>query len=325
MEKLKISYVIPCYHSEHTLEKVVNELLKKIEERKDIYEYEIILINDSSPDETWKVIQNLCEIDNRIRGINFSQNFGQHSALLAGYSKASGDYIFSLDDDGQAPIESIYRMIDKLEEGYDVVYGRYTQIRQSTFRKFGSFLNDKMSEMLINKPKSVKGNSFFVMRRYITKEIIQYKNAYPYIGGLIYRTTKNIVNLDVNQRERAGGKSGYTIRKLVHLWMNGFTAFSIKPLQIVTCLGIVVAFMGFLYTIIILIQKIINPSILLGWSSIMATLLIIGGIILIALGMLGEYIGRIYISINNAPQYVIKEEINTSEHNLLLNGEDGNE
>lgn len=305
----KITFVIPCYRSEHTLENVVRELKERLKEREDDYDYEIILVNDASPDGVWRVIQKLCKEDTAIIGISFARNFGQHAALLAGYAKATGDYVFSLDDDGQAPLEAIYDMVDKLEEGYDVVYGKYPDVKQSGFRRLGSYMNDKMSEILLGKPKHIEGNSFSVMRAFITKEIIRYKNAYPYIGGLVFRATKNIANVTVNQRERQSGTSGYTFKKLISLWMNGFTAFSIKPLQMVTFFGSVVACLGFLYMIAILIRRILEPQILLGWSSIMAVLLILGGVILVALGMIGEYIGRIYISINDAPQYVIREEI----------------
>lgn len=309
MEKKKITFVIPCYRSEHTLGDVVNELRGQLKEREDKYEYEIVLVNDASPDGVWQVIRQLCEDDSAITGISFAQNFGQHAALLAGYAKATGDYVFSLDDDGQAPLESVYTMIDKLEEGYDVVYGKYPIVKQNGFRRFGSYMNHKMSEILLGKPKDIEGNSFFVMRAFIAKEVIRYKNAYPYIEGLILRATKNIANVIVEQRERKSGTSGYTLWKLISLWMNGFTAFSIKPLRVVTFFGSIVACLGFLYMIWILIRRIIDPQILLGWSSIMAVLLILGGVILIALGMIGEYVGRIYISINDAPQYVIREEV----------------
>lgn len=307
--KKKITFVIPCYRSEHTLEDVVNELKVQLKEREDRYEYEMVLVNDASPDGVWQVIRQLCEGDSAITGISFAQNFGQHAALLAGYAKATGDYVFSLDDDGQAPLESVYAMIDKLEEGYDVVYGKYPVVKQNGFRRLGSYMNHKMSEMLLGKPKDIEGNSFFVMRAFIAKEVIRYKNAYPYIEGLILRATKNIANVIVEQRERKSGTSGYTLWKLISLWMNGFTAFSIKPLRVVTFFGSIVACLGFLYMIWILIRRIIDPQILLGWSSIMAVLLILGGVILIALGMIGEYVGRIYISINDAPQYVIREEV----------------
>lgn len=303
----KISFVIPCYGSQRTLDGVVTELISTFQQRKDQYEYEIILVNDASPDQVWDVITNLSKRDANIKGISFSRNFGQHAALLAGYGKSSGDIVISLDDDGQAPVESIFELVDKLEEGYDVVYGRYVQMKQSWFRVFGSYVNEKMEEVLLGKPKNLRGTSFFAMKRFVVDEIVRYKNSYPYIGGLVFRTTKNIGNVTVNQRKRQDGRSGYTFKKLLKLWINGFTAFSEKPLRLATVLGLFCAAGGFLYGIITVVRKILNSQIQMGYSSILAVILFIGGVIMFLLGMIGEYIGRIYISINDAPQFVIKE------------------
>ncbi|MDD6207339.1 MAG: glycosyltransferase family 2 protein [Clostridiales bacterium] len=307
MMKKKISFVIPCYGSQKTLNDVVVELIATIQQRKEQYEYEIILVNDFSPDKVWDVITDLAKKNRNIKGISFSRNFGQHAALLAGYGQATGDIVISMDDDGQAPVESIYDLVDKLEEGYDVVYGRYEQMKQNWFRIFGSIVNEKMEEVLLGKPKDLRGTSFFAMKRFVVDEIIRYKNSYPYIGGLVFRTTKNIGNVTVKQRERQDGKSGYTLKKLLKLWINGFTAFSEKPLRLATILGLVCAAGGFLYGIVTVIHKILNPQIQMGYSSILSVILFIGGVIMFLLGMIGEYIGRIYISINDAPQFVIKE------------------
>lgn len=304
----KISCVIPCYGSQKTIKSVVDELVKVLENNNQ-YDYEIVLVNDHSPDQVWDVIEKIVEQNKKVRAISFSQNFGQHAALMAGFSKAKGEYIVSLDDDGQAPIESLFSLIEKIDEGYDVVYGRYPEIKQNKIRIIGSKLNEKMSESLLGKPKDVKGNSFFCMRKYVVDEILNYNNPYPYIEGLILRTTKSIANVTVNQRERLEGQSGYSLSKLIKLWMNGFTAFSVKPLRIATVFGMIFAFAGFIYGIIIIIEKIVNPFIQMGYSSLMATLLFMGGFLMLFMGIIGEYIGRIYISLNNAPQYVINKEI----------------
>lgn len=302
-----ISFVIPCYGSEHTIEDVVEELIDQYSSRKDRYEYEIILVNDCSPDNVWEVIKKLATNNPNISGISLARNFGQHAALMAGYSKCSGDIIFSLDDDGQAPLESIYPLIDKLDEGYDVVFGKIREIMQSKFRIFGSYINAKMCEFLLGKPPNIGVSSFFVTRRFVIKEILRYNNSYPYIGGLLFRTTKNMADVEINQRERQSGESGYNLKKLIKLWLNGFTAFSEKPLRIATLLGLVCAALGFCYGLFVVIRKLIYPQIPMGYSSIMAVMLFIGGMIMLLLGMIGEYIGRIYISINNAPQYVMRE------------------
>ncbi len=307
--KEKISFVIPCYGSENTIENVVEEINEEMVKHLQ-FDYEIIMVNDSSPDSVWDVITSICKKYPNTKGINFSRNFGQHAALMAGYKCCTGDIVFSLDDDGQAPVDEIFKLINKLEEGYDVVYGKYPKIKQNKFRILGSLINEKMTEIMLDKPKNIKVTSFFVARKFVIDEMLKYDNAYPYVIGLVLRTTNKITNIEVNQRERADGKSGYTFKKLLSLWLNGFTAFSIKPLRIASILGFIVAFAGFIYGIFTIINKILNPNVIIGYSSMMAVILFIGGMIMMLLGMVGEYIGRIYISINKSPQFVIKEKIN---------------
>ena len=233
-----------------------------------------------------------------------------HAALMAGYARCKGSIIISLDDDGQAPVESIYALVDKIHEGYDVVFGRYPDVKQSGFRKFGSRINRLMSETLLEQPKEISGNSFYAMRDFIARDMVRYRNPYPYLGGLIFRATRNAANVDVNQRERLVGKSGYSLRKLFALWMNGYTAFSVKPLRLASLLGVVSAAIGFIMVIVTVLHKLINPSVQIGYSSLMAVILFIGGLIMLMLGLIGEYIGRIYICLNSSPQYVIRELIN---------------
>lgn len=164
-----------------------------------------------------------------------------------------------------------------------------------------------VSEKMIESPKGFKGSSFFVARKFVIEEIIKYKHPYPFISGLIFRTTKNITNIETEHRKRLQGKSGYSINKLFSLWMNEFTSFSVKPLELGVYMGFLMSFFGFVYAIVIIVRKLLGVAVQSGWSSIISLILIIGGVILIMLGLLGEYVGRIYICINNAPQYVIKE------------------
>ena len=301
----KLSFVIPCYGSETTIGIVVNEIIATLRQRPQ-YEYEIILVNDCSPDNVWESIRALALSDPHITGICLAKNFGQHSALMAGYRACSGDLIISLDDDGQTPASELF---NKMEEGWDVVYASYEHKMHSGFRNFGTWMNEKMTESLIGKPKGLKVTSYFVMRRFIADEILRYQNAYPYIEGLIFRATKHITNVPVTHHSRMVGESGYTFGKLLALWFNGFTAFSVKPLRIATVCGTASAFLGFCYGIYVVIRKLVDPAIEMGWSSIIASIFFIGGLILVMLGLIGEYIGRIYISLNNAPQYTIREVV----------------
>lgn len=304
----KLSFVIPCYGSETTIEIVVNEIRETLKQRPE-YDYEIILVNDCSPDRVWPRIRALALADSHITGIDLAKNFGQHAALMAGYRHCTGDLIISLDDDGQTPACELFTLVDKMKEGWDVVYASYAHKMHSGFRNFGTWMNERMTESLIGKPKSLRVTSYFIMRRFIADEILRYENAYPYIEGLIFRATRNIANVPVTHHERMVGESGYTFSKLLALWFNGFTAFSVKPLRIATFCGSACACIGFLYGIYVVIRKLVDSSIEMGWSSIIASIFFLGGLILIMLGMIGEYIGRIYISINNAPQYTIRQVV----------------
>ena len=314
MDKKLLSFVIPCYRSQNTILKVVDEIERTVKTR-DGYDYEIILVNDCSPDNVWSVIADLAKRNSRVTAINLAKNFGQHSALLAGYNHCSGDYVISLDDDGQTPAERTFDLIDKLDEGYDVVYARYYKLKETFWRRCGSWLSNKMAEILIEKPKGILGSSFYVMKSFVAKEMLKYTNSYPFVGGLVFRSTKSIANVYVEHRDRTDGESGYTFFKLLKLWMNGFTAFSVKPLRFSSLVGVICAIVGFVFGIITVIRKLLIPDISVGWSSTISIMLFIGGLIMLMLGMIGEYIGRIYISINNAPQYVVRNTININEDN----------
>lgn len=306
---MKISFVIPCYNSELTIRDVVDEI-KRTAKDADI---EIVLVNDNSRDGTWKVLKELGEEDSRIKCVSFARNFGQHSALLAGYSFADGDVVVSLDDDGQTPADEFWKLVNRLGDDCDVCYAAYKHKQHNAFRNMGTKANSLMAEWLINKPHDMQITSYFAMKKFVKNDVLKYRNAYPYVPGLVLRATANLASVEVNHRARSVGKSGYSFSKLVSLWMNGFTAFSVKPLRLATFLGGFVAFAGAVAAVVTIIRKLLNPDMAAGWASTFSAILLIGGLILAVLGMIGEYIGRIYISINSAPQYVIKERINTGD------------
>ncbi len=306
---IKVSFVIPCYCSEQTLPHVVAEIEEKMRTMKE-YEYNIILVNDCSPDNTMGVIRGLCAGNPKIRGIGFAQNFGQHSALMAGLRCSDGEYVVCLDDDGQTPADEVDKLLGKLEEGYDAVYAQYDHKQHSAFRNLGSKINERMTRMMLGKPSELYISSYFAVKRFVVEDMIRYENSYPYVIGLVLRATKHIANVPVNHRERESGASGYNLKKLVALWFNGFTAFSVKPLRIATAVGALSAVVGFLYGIYTIIKRFLNPAVPMGFSSTMSAIVFFGGMIMLMLGLIGEYIGRIYISLNNSPQYVIRDKIN---------------
>lgn len=305
---MKLSFVIPCYRSENTIGTVVQEIRDAVATRP-CMDYEIILVNDCSPDNVWQVIKQLAAEDCRIKGICLAKNFGQHSALMAGYGQTVGDYVISLDDDGQTPANECFKLVDKLEEGFDVVYACHIKSTQRFYRRLGSFINRKMAESLIGQPENLRASSFFIARKFVIDQITQYQNSFPYVGGLIFRTTKKIGSVEIQHRKRILGESNYTLMSLLSLWINGFTAFSVKPLRLATYVGVLCAFLGLGSGIYIVIRKIMMPDMLLGYASIMSTILFLGGMIMLILGLIGEYIGRIYICINQSPQYVIREKV----------------
>lgn len=305
----KISFVIPCYNSEKYVTNTVEKLEKVIQTSLKQYNTEIVLINDGSKDNTYKTIEKIANKSNNVIAIDFTRNFGQHSAIMAGLNQCSGDIIICLDDDGQTPPEEIVKLIDALDDDTDVVYAKYEEKKHSAFRNFGSCVNSMMAHALLNKPKDLYISSFFAMKSYIKDEIITYQNPYPYMEGLVLRATNRIKNVAVNHKEREIGKSQYTFKKLFGLWINGFTNFSVKPLRIAIFFSALFIAVAAIATIALIINKIINPAVPIGWTSMIILLLIIGAVITLILGLIGEYVGRIYISINNNPQYVIRKVV----------------
>lgn len=304
----KISFVIPCYRSTATLPGVVAEIQEAMKNM-EAYTYEIVLVNDCSPDDTFETIRRLCGENEKITGISLAKNFGQHSALMAGFHHVTGDLVVCLDDDGQTPALEADKLIRGIEQGADVVYARYQHKHHSGFRNFGSHVNELMTRVMLGKPKNLYVSSYFAARRFVVEEMIRYEYAYPYVIGLVLRSTKNIVNVDVNHRDRRAGESGYTLGKLLNLWFNGFTAFSVKPLRVATLTGVVCALCGFAYGIYTIIKKIFiqPPDLVIGFSALMSVFVFMGGMLMLMLGLVGEYMGRMYISMNNSPQFVIRE------------------
>lgn len=312
MSKL-VSFVIPCYRSAETIGKVVAEIdeaMKKLS----AYTYEIVLVNDSSPDDTFEVIRGLCAQRGDICGINLARNFGQHAALMAGFRQTRGDVVVCLDDDGQTPAADVGKFLAGIASGQDVVYARYLNKQHTAFRNFGSKVNEIMTRFMLGKPKELYISSYFAAKRFVIDEVVRYENSYPYVIGLVLRTTKNISNVDVKHRQRETGHSGYTMKTLLGLWFNGFTAFSIQPLRFATMVGSLCAVSGFLYGIYTVIKRLVNPGVPMGFSSLMSAVVFLGGMIMLMLGLIGEYVGRIYISLNNSPQYVIREIIGQKEN-----------
>lgn len=307
---LKLSFVIPCYNSEKSIKQVVDGIREVCKNR---YEYQILLSNDGSRDHVWDVIRELCSEDPNVEGICLAKNFGQQCARMAAIPHVEGDYVVFMDDDGQHPADGIPKMVEKLEEGFDIVYAYFASKKESLFRVWGSNLNQKTMEWLMGKPRNVKMSSFFVARRFLVDELNRYKSPGPVINGYFMQLTKNIACIELEHQERIAGKSGYNLKKLVHLWMNNATSFSVQPLRLASLLGVCMSGLGFIWALYLVIKKLVNPNVMVGYTSIVVVILICSGLLMLLMGLIGEYIGRLFLVANNIPQYVVRERINVDE------------
>lgn len=312
-----LSFVIPCYRSEKTIERVVREVIDKVSEREE-YDYEIITVNDCSPDNVYEVLRKLAAENPKIKVINFAKNMGKHAAILAGYAVVKGDYVINLDDDCQCPVDELWNLLEPLlKDESDFTTALYHEKKESLVKKFGSRVNLWMTEVMLDKKKGDRLDNFSAMKRFVADEIVKYKNPYPYLEGLILRVTNRGKMVEMEQRERGDDNiSGYTLKKSLSLFVNGLTAFSIKPLRVAALSGVIFSIVGVLWGIYTVLRKIFMPEIPAGYSSMVAIMLFSSGLIMFMLGVIGEYVGRIYICLSDAPQYVIKETINLQKDDV---------
>lgn len=303
----KISVVIPVFNAEKTIYKLVNQLIAQMSAS---YNLEIVLVNDFSSDNSHRECLKLHnEFKDTVKYISLARNFGEHNAVMAGLNKVTGDFTAIMDDDFQNPIEEVIKLINySIENDYDVVYTYYDEKKHNAWRNFGSKLNNYMATILLKKPKDLYLSSFKCLNKFIVTEITKYDLPYPYIDGLILRSTANIGKIQVNHEKRNDGKSGYTLIKLIKLWSNMFTSFSVIPLRISIFVGLFFALIGFLFGVYSVIEHFMVPTLPPGFSLTITAIFTFAGIQLISLGMIGEYIGRIFISQNKHPQYTIKKE-----------------
>lgn len=309
-----ISFIIPCYASEGSVALVMEEIRTVVAQRPEEYDYEIIAVNDCSPDHVLSVLRREAARDSRVKVIDLAKNGGRHCALICGCHYAVGDIVVFIDDDLQCPTDQLWNLIAPLESGeYDVSIAKYPKKRQSGLKNLGSKVNDAVANWLLEKDPELKFSNFSAMKRFIKEEVIRYTNPYPYLSGLMLRATSRVTNVVMEERERTIGVGHYNFKKSFALWTNSFTTFSVKPLQLSTKLGVLTAFVGILFGIYTIIHKLVAPAVTMGYSSLMAVICFIGGMLMFMLGLIGEYIGRIYISMNNSPQYVIRETINLSQ------------
>ena len=306
---MKYSIVIPCYRSSHTVRNVV-ELTAEEFGRLGIEDFEFVLVDDCSPDggETINVLRALADEYTYVTAVELARNTGQHNAVMAGLAYAAGDIIITMDDDMQT----------------------HPSQKHSGFRNFGSWFTHMSVRILIGKPKDMRTSSYCVMRRYVCENMKQYHEQYSHLQGLVLRTVspERITSVPIEHFERAYGKSNYTLKKLLGLWSN-IAGFSVVPLQITKRCGFGISVLGLLGALILIIRKLMHPSMVIGWASMIVAIFFFSGMLMFTIGMVGEYVGRMFLSMGNYPQYVVRdvytsdpERIKTGGANRIISGKD---
>ncbi len=303
-----ISIVIPVYNGAATIGPLVDRLTSRYAER---HRLEIVLVNDGSADHSAEVCRELVQrYPGRVCFLNLSRNYGEHQAILAGLNHCSGDVVVTMEDDFQCPPEEVEKLIAALDAGsHDVVYAQFESRHYSGARKLGSWFNDRVANVLLGKPKDLYLSSFRCLNRFLVDQVCRYQGPFPYLDGLILRVTRNCGVVSVQHQPRAEGTSGYTLRKLVALWLNMFTNFSILPLRLAVIAGFSFAFLGGILSVAVVIEKLMIPETEVGWSSTVIIIMMFAGLQLMVLGMIGEYLGRIFLTSNQTPQFAVREKL----------------
>lgn len=303
-----VSIVIPCYNSEHTIGKVVElaiEEFNKLEK----YDCEFVLVNDYSRDGTWNSIAALAEEHPNVKGINLAKNFGQHNAIMAALNYTEGDLIIGMDDDMQNHPSQIPQFLDKIEEGYDIVFGVFKERKFSAFKNFTGAVSRFLLWHLLDRPKDIQMSSFWCCRRYVRDEVVKYDGYNTFLQVLFFRTTHNIANIEIEHFEREVGSSNYNFRRGLNLFLSCLN-FTVIPLRAATFFGTLFSAAGFIGAVVVLVRKLLDPTIAIGWSSLMCAMLVFFGIAFLMLGIIGEYLGKLMLNINRTPQFVIREKAN---------------
>ena len=304
-----ISIVIPCYYSEKTIHKVVDMVTEEFN-KNDGYECEFVLVNDGSTDGTFDEIVRLSREYDNVAGVNLMRNFGQHNALMAALQYTNGDYVLGMDDDMQTHPSQIFKLIHRIEEGVDLVYGIYPQVKNGPIKNLTSKINRRTSRVMLGRPKEIESSNFWIITRNVRDEVVKFDTYNPYVDAIFYRVTSNIGMVPVEHFKREYGHSGYTFRKLLKLWM-AYWNFSVVPLRISFGVGMFSFAAGILFTIYIIINKILSPDLPVGWSSTICIMALLFGATLMMLGVIGEYLGKIILILNKTPQFVVRETVGT--------------
>jgi glycosyltransferase involved in cell wall biosynthesis len=302
MGQPEISIVIPVYNSSDCMLALYEAICKTCNE---FESWELILVNDKSSDQSWDRIVYLCSINPKVKGISFRRNFGQDNAILAGLRLSRGAYVVVMDDDLQHAPSDIVKLYDQCKKGYDVCYGFFTEKKQKPWKNAGSWLNGKVSEKLLNKPGEIYLSPFKIISRNLVNEVIQNTSPYTYLDATILNLTSSLTQIEVQHHERVSGNGNYTFLKSFVVFLNHITSYSVYPLRLVTVTGFSAAIVSFIAAAFYLVQYLYADKRVEGWITLLLMLIFFGGLILMSIGLIGVYVGRIFLSVNNKPQYSI--------------------
>ncbi len=305
----EISIVIPVYNSHEC----VAEISRQIADALKGIEYEQIMVNDCSKDSSWDEIKKEAEKNQNLVGINLRKNGGQDSAILAGLNYAKGNYVVIMDDDLQHSPYDILKLYEEAKKGFDVVYADFEVKKQKLWKNLGSWFNGKISEIAIDKPKNIYLSPFKIICRGVVQEMIKFNNLFPYIDGLIFQVTRNITQLPIEHHKRELGKSNYNLIKSIKVFLRMLFGFSTMPLLLTFYAGVTSALAGLGLAVYYVIEYFSGRADVTGWTTLVILLLVLGGMILVSLGIIGKYLGQMYLTQNNCPKFVVREIVNNNK------------
>jgi glycosyltransferase involved in cell wall biosynthesis len=307
-----LTFVVPMYNAAQTIAALVHDIERQQVEGG----HEIVLVNDGGQDNTMQVCRELVHTARvPITVIEHARNFGEHNAVLTGWRHARGAHIVNLDDDGQNPPGEAVRLWRHATVfGADVVFGHYEIKQHSLWRNFGSWLTNRVTDVALDKPSGFYLSSFRCVTAFVAQQVVTYAGPYPYIDGLLLQVTQRIDSIVVAHEPRRSGASGYTLRRLLRLWLSAWLNFSLLPLRLATFAGLATAALGLIAFVVVLWLWVVNRGPAYGFGWLMTAFLIFSGTQLVMLGLIGEYLGRMFLTVNQRPQAVVREIIRATPH-----------
>lgn len=302
---MRLSIVIPVYRSAECLPELARRVHDAMAGTGE--PFELILVNDASPDDSWRVITALAREWPFVVGVNLRKNVGQDNAIMAGLHQATGEAVVIMDDDLQHDPADIPRLMTALGTSADVVYATFDQKHQAWWKNLGSWFNDRVAVVVLGKPSNVYMSPFKIIRQDVVREIVKYDGPFTYVDGVLFAVTSTITTIAATHHTRFAGRSNYNLLRSIRVWLKLATGFSVIPLRVATIIGGTISLLSFLMASYFVVQALVLERIPEGYPSLIVTVFFLGGIQLMALGAVGEYVGRIFLTQNRTPQFVVRE------------------